>query len=234
MQRVKLTFVGVVALVGVLALSGCQASPTLAASIGGVSIQNADVDATVATIEDDFAKANKQLPPELHGDVRQRVMLATVFNEVARRYAKEKNIPVPAVDYNAAAQQFGLPASDPYVRLNADTQVLLSTLLAAAKPATPTEADYHEAYDLYRAAAGEQASSYEEVQPEIAALTEFNTALGLRQELVAAADRYGLVVNPRYSPLRAPVLQVQTSGGDALTLLTMPLGNQGTGAVRDL
>jgi hypothetical protein len=231
MQRVKLMFVGLVALVGVFALSGCQADPNRAASIGDVSIDHADVDAMVTTIEADLKKAQQNLPAEAYGDVRRTVVEFTVFNELARRYAADRRISVPAADYAAAAGQIGLPADDPYVRLYAESTALRTALLAQVKPATPTEADFREAYDRYVALAGAEASSYEEVKPQLAALPEFQTGIGLRNELLAAADKYGVVVNPRYAPLSVPLTSV--SNGQ-LTLVSLPLGDQGTGAVRDV
>jgi hypothetical protein len=231
MQRVKLAFVGLVALTGVLALSGCQANPNLAASIGDVSIDHADVDAVVATIENDVNKAQQSLPPEAYGDVRRTVVEFTVFNELARRYAKEQGVSVPAADYAASATQIGLPADDPYVRLNADATALRTALLAHAQPVAPTDADFHETYDRYKALAGAEASSFEEVQPQLASLPDFLSGLGLRKELLDAAKRYGLVVNPRYAPLSVPLTSV--SDGQ-LTLVSLPLGDQGTGAVRDV
>ncbi len=231
MQRVKLAFVGLVAALGVLALTGCQANPDRAASVGNVSITHADVDAAVAAVEADAATAQQNLPPEARGDARQLIVGLTVFNELARRYAKERGISVPAADYEATASQVGLPASDPYVRLSADAQVARQALIAQAKPGTPTEADYQETYDRYTALAGAQAVSYEEVKPELAKLPEFINGLGLRNELTAAANRYGLDVNPRYAPLSVPLIALSN---DQLVIVSLPLGKQGTGAVRDL
>lgn len=231
MQRVKLTFVGLVALMGVFALSGCQANPNRAASIGDFSIDHADVDAMVDTIESDLKNAQQTLPAEAYGDVRRTVVEFTIFNELARRYAKEQGVSVPATDYAAAADQIGLPADDPYVRLSAEATALRTALLAQAKPGTPTESDFRETYDRYKALAGAEASTYEEVRPQLAALPEFQTGLGLRSELLAAATRYGVVVNPRYAPLSVPLTSL--SNGQ-LTLVSLPLGDQGTGAVRDV
>ena len=231
MQRVKLTFVGLVALMGVFALSGCQANPNRAASIGDVSIDHADVDAMVSTIESDLKNAQQALPAEAYGDVRRTVVEFTIFNELARRYAAEQGVSVPATDYAAAADQIGLPANDPYVRLSAEATALRTALLARAKPGTPTEADFRETYDRYKALAGAEASTYDEVKPQLAALPDFQNGLGLRNELLAAADRYGVVVNPRYAPLSVPLTTI--SNGQ-LTLVSLPLGDQGTGAVRDV
>jgi hypothetical protein len=231
MQRVRLAFVGLVALVGVIALSGCQANPNRAATMGSLSIDHADVDATVAVIEADLAKAQQNLPAEAYGDVRRTVVEFTVFNELARRYAKERGIALSAPDYAAAAEQIGLPVEDPYVRLYAESNAYRTDLLAKAKPVTPTETDMRETYDRYRALAGDQAESYDTVKAELLKLPDYQTGLGLRDELVAAAKRYGLVVNPRYSPMSVPLAAL--SNGQ-LVLVSLPLGDQGTGAVRDI
>jgi hypothetical protein len=238
MQRVKLEFVGLVALMGVFALSGCQVNPDRAASIGDFSIDHADVDAMVNTIQNDLENAKK--PAEPYGDVRRAVVEFALFNELARRYAKEQGVSVPAIDYAAAARQTGLPADDPFVRLSAEATALRTGLLARARPGTPTEADYREVYDRYKALAGDQASTYEEVRPQMTALPDIATGVGLRDELLAAASRYGVVVNPRYAPLSVPLTALPI-GSDSngqpmgqLTLVSLPLGDQGTGAVRDV
>jgi hypothetical protein len=232
MPRVrKLMLVAVVALVGGLTLSGCQNSPTTAVTMNGFSMQNSDVDNTFATVEGDVRKGGQQINTESYGDVRQSIVRFTVFNEIAKRYAQEKGYPAPTPDYNAMAQQIGLPPEDPFVKLYADTQAYHDLLTSKAAPATPTEADLREAYERYRVAYGDQALPYDQIKPNLQGVPEFAQAIGLRNELMAAAQRYGVSVNPRYAPLEMPLLSVPDSN---LDIVALPLGDQGSAAVRDL
>lgn len=232
MPRVKLTFAALVALLGIFALSGCQQQPNLAATVGDMSITNDEVDATVAKIQSSIEATGQEFPPNLVGTIRQRVVLFTVFNELARRYTKEKSISVPTPDYAGAAQSAGLPEDNPYARLLADTLNYRDVLIASAKPATPSEADLQAVYTRYAAQSGESAVDYATAKPSLAADPDVQLGVGLSNDLQAAAKRYGLSVNPRYAPLELPLTTL--GGNGQLVLVTLPLGGQGGGVVRDL
>jgi hypothetical protein len=230
MQRVRLGLLAVTAVVGVLVLSGCQSSPTQAVQIGGVTVSDSQIEATAQRFATDLAARNSDFKDPV-GQVRQSVAELTVFNELARRYANEKGIELPAPDYEAAAASYGAPADDPFVRLNAETSAYLTALRDHATPQEPTEADQQDVYRRYAELAGENAQPYDAIKQALQELPEYPQALGLRTELIAALHRYGVSVNPRYQPLNVPLLAVSQG---QLVLVDLPMGDQGTGAVRDV
>ena len=95
------------------------------------------------------------LAKEQVGDVRATVVQLIVFDEVARRYAASKGLSLPAQDYQAAAQQFGLSESNPYIKLAVDADGYRTLLLSKAQPVAPTEADLLEAYRKVVASGGQ-------------------------------------------------------------------------------
>ncbi len=224
MQRVRLGFLAAVALVGTLALAGCQHDPDRALQIGDVTVDNAQVEAAADRFATDLANSGQPIEDPI-GVVRRSVVQLTVFNEVARRYAQEKGIALPEPDYAASAQAFGAPEDDPYVRLNAETSANLTGLRTQATPQTPTEADMQEVYGRYVELAGADAAPYDQIRQALLELPEYAQSLGLRTELLAALDRYGLTVNPRYTPLEFPLFSVSQG---QLVLVNMPMGDPGT------
>ena len=77
--------------------------------VGDTRLTDNEVEQLVTTIEGDVKKAGGSLQKEAYGNIRQLVVQLTVFSEIARRYATEKGLTLPAQDYETAAQQFGLP-----------------------------------------------------------------------------------------------------------------------------
>jgi hypothetical protein len=252
----RLASVAVLALVGGLALAGCQAAPSsVAAQISDFKVTNEQVDQIVQQIDDQVAAARQKqattqaqaspgvtpaptasaqgLAKDQIGDVRATVVQLAVFDELARRVAAGKGLSLPIQNYKAAAQQIGLHEDNPYIKLAVDADAYRTLLLSKTQPATPTEADLQQAYRKV-AAGGGQIPSYEELKPQLQALPALGEGIGLRTELLAAASQYGLVVNPRYQPLEMPLAAV-TSGQSQVVLVSLPLGTpSGSPAVRDL
>lgn len=236
MQRARLGGLVVVALIGVLALTGCKNDPSVAVQIGDYTLTNEQVDAMAADF-DQSRTAPSGDPAELAkistGDVRQYIATATAFNEVGRRYAREKGISIPTPDYEAVATGLASTPDNAVVRLVADYDTIKSALLENSAPQTPTEDDLRHSYDLYRKFAGDQASAFDQVKPALLAEAGYQEGIHLRNELTAAAQRYGLTIGPRYQPVVIELFSVGTQAG-GLTLVDMPLGDQGTGAVRSV
>jgi hypothetical protein len=91
-----------------------------------------------------------------------------------------------------------------------------------------------DAYDRYRRAAtnaGVEPVAYEDIRAELVATPEFAQGIGLRNELDAAAQRYGVEVSPRYQPLESPIWAPSQS---QLVLVGLPLGEDTGDAVRDV
>lgn len=225
--RVKVT---ALALVGVLGLAGCAHNPEEALRVGDVSVGNSQIEDSAAPFVGVLgADAPGTAGTEVVAQVRQSVVQLTAFKEVASRYARETGVRAEAPDYASAAQGLQLDIDDPYVRLNAEAFALRDALLADATGREPTEDEIRGVYDDFIALAGPDAATYDQIRDELLRFPEYQQALGLRDELVEAADRYGVTVNPRYQPLAFPLIQV--SNGQ-LTLVSVPLGDQGTGATR--
>lgn len=87
----------------------------------------------------------------------------------------------------------------------------------------------HDVFDKFVAVAGPVAT-YDEIRGELLGIPEYGSALALRDGLTAAMDRYGVSVDPRYQPLSFGLFVVNVSGGQ-LALVSLPMGEQGTGAV---
>jgi hypothetical protein len=246
----RLASVAALALVGGLALTGCQAASSSAAvQIGDFSITNERVDQIVGQIDREVAAARQSqqasatpaatptgevegLAKEQIGDVRADVVRFSAFNELSRRLVADKGLSLPAQDYKAAAAQIGLSEDNPYIKLAVDANAYRTLLLSKAQVATPTEADLRSAYDS-AVASGAQVPSFEETKPQLQQLPELGQGLGLRKEMLDAAARFNVRVNPRYQPLDVP-LAVVGNGQTQFVLVSLPLGSPASPAVRDL
>lgn len=218
-----------VAFAGLVVLTGCSHDTDEALRVGDVTLTNAEVDAAAAHV-------TEALAPEgvtgVTGQVRGSVVELRAFLEVARRYAQEQGVTPDQPDYASAADSLGLPQSDTFVRLNAEASAYLAALLAAATPRDATDEEIRKVYDDFLALTGADPAeaTFDQIKDELLGVPNYGQALKLRDELSAAADRYDVVVNPRYQPLTYALLSVSTQSG-RLDLVTLPIGEQGTGAV---
>ncbi len=226
MHRARLVPAAILAVLAGLALTGCRTQPGIASYVGDHRLTDNEVEQLVTTIETDVKNGGGALEKEAYGNIRQLVVQLTVFTEIAKRYAAEKGLTLPEQDYEAAAQQFGLPVTDPFVKLAVDSDSYRNLLLENAQPANPTEADLRDAYDRV-VASGVQEVTFEQLRDELAALPQLRSGVGLRNELSAAADRYGVSVNPRYQPLDMPLSGVPGQSGE-IWLVVLPLGATGS------
>jgi hypothetical protein len=247
----RLASVAALALVGGIALAGCQAAPpSVAAQIGDFRITNERVDQIVNQIDDEVAAARQTqqaqatpsaaptgevegLGKDQIGDVRATIVQLSVFDELSRRIASDKGLTLPAQDYKASASQIGLSENNPYIKLAVDADAYRTLLLSKAQSVTPTEADLREAYRKVVASGGSQVGPYDQVRPQLLAVPELGQGLGLRSQMLKAAATYGLVVNPRYEPLEMP-LTIVGSAQSQIVLVSLPLGASPSPAVRDL
>jgi hypothetical protein len=228
MKAVRFGVVGL-ALVATLALSGCGSNPSEAFRIGDVTLSNSSVDDTAQEFANALVASGSTVSDPV-AKVRDSVVSQTIFLEVARRYAAEKGLTVAAPDYATTATNLGVDPADPYSRLTAEVSPYLDALRSNATPRQPTEDEVRQVYKDFQAVAGADAATFDEIKGELQQLPEYAQSLGLRDELMQAMDRYGLTVNPRYQPLQFPLLVV---GNGQLILVWLPMGQQGTGAVRN-
>jgi hypothetical protein len=224
----------VAALVATLTLSGCDRDPAQALRVGDFTLSNTQVDETAQGFVDALIASGSAVEDPA-AKVRESVVQQAILKEVARRYAAEKGISVPAPDYEATAANYGLDVNDPYVRLTAETSAYVEALRASVPPRQPTEDEMRQVYadfvKVYQEQAGPGATvpSYADIRSELVDFPEYSQSLAVRDELLQAMDRYGVIVNPRYQPVAYSLL---VAGGGALPIVTLPLGQQSTGAVR--
>jgi hypothetical protein len=221
---------GVAALV---ALAGCRIeSPTDAAYVGNTRFSQADVDKLVKQLDTDGV----QVTDANRASLRQFILARSVFLDVAKRYATEKGYAAPPVDAAAVAQANNLPANDPVVRLVAESDAYRQLLLGKASPAQPTDADYHDAFQLLvnqkEAQPGDEAALTQQLRQSVS--ETIASGVGLRNELAAAMRRYGATVNPKYLPTGFPLATVTAPDGRSVAVVQLPLGGTGQGAVLDL
>jgi hypothetical protein len=239
MQRVRLrrfvlaTALAVVAGVG---LAGCQTQPGTAGYVGSTRFTDAQIDSTATQVQADVDKVSKGSKyPD--GALRSFLAQFSVFNELARQYAAERNITVPASNYDAASAQIHLGTDDPYVQLVADVQAVHDALLAKATPVTPTDDDLKAAYDqiLQVPQLAASIAPFEQAKSAISGLPGFSAGVGLKAELSDAAKRYGVGVSPRYTNFALPVFTYNDPTVGPIDLVTLTLSqSNGTPPVTDL
>ncbi len=122
----------ILAVLAGLALTDCRTQPGIASYVGDSRLTDNEVEQLVTTIETDVKNGGGALEKEAYGNIRQLVVQLTVFTEIAKRYAAEKGLTLPEQDYEAAAQQFGLPVTDPFVKLAVDSDSYRNLLLENA------------------------------------------------------------------------------------------------------
>ncbi len=221
MQRARTAAIAAFGLVSVLALGACSTgSPQTAVSVSGNKITVSELDGTVA----DLNTHARNIPTDQYGGIRETVAAMYTFTGVAKKYAKEKGYAEPQVDYAGAAQAYGLPESDKFVRLSAESAAYQRLLLSKAGTVQPTDADLRELYDQLKAA-GLASQSYEELKPALEQINGFPQALALKGELSKAAQRYHVAVNPLYGPVDWGLLQLSDqSSGRSVRAVPVHLG----------
>src|SRR5262249_41655903 len=156
-------------------------------------------------------------------NARREIVLDLVFVNVARRYVAEQHLKAPAFDYAPIASQLSLPVSDPFLREFVEAQAYAEQLIRRAAPGPAvTEAQYREIYQRLRDqgvtadfATVKQALVQQSVGP----------ALVARDQLVEAAKRYGVDINPKYGTLEYPLAGIQTTSGSQLVTVAVPFSN---------
>jgi hypothetical protein len=214
------------------ALTGCRfESATDAAYVGDTRYTLADIDRAINTLKADGA----DLSNVDQGALRQQFIVRFVFRDVAKRYAQEKGYPAPSVDYNSIAQSTGLPVSDPYVQVRAQDEAYVKLLMSKVAPVQPTDADYHDAYELLLSQQAVSAGTEDQVKPQLQqSLSDtIGQGVALRNELTAAMTRYDTSVNPRYLPVGYPLAEA-TAGTSTVAIVELPLGGSRQVPVRDL
>jgi hypothetical protein len=223
------------ALAGALALgalTGCRfETANDAAFVGDTHYTQADVDKVVNAMHADGLDLSHVNLPTL----RQTIVARSVFRDVAKRYAQEKGYPAPTVDTSSIAQAVNLPASDPFVQVVAEAQAYDALLMGNVKPVQPTDADFHDAYELLVQEQAVPAGTEAQIKPQLQ--QNLSDAIGagvaLRNELTAAMTRYNTSVNPKFLPAAYPLAEA-SNGTNRVTIVELALGGSQQAPVRDL
>lgn len=179
------------ALAGAVAtgLTACQVQPGAAGFVGSDRI-------TQSQVETVYQSVSHLVPDSDIGAARQQVAQLLVVRALAQRVAREQGVTVGPVDYGQYARSINLPASNAFVRLDAETQTALAKLSAALPPVNPGESEYRAIYQS-RAAAGIN-EEYGRFRAEIKAVSGLGSTVAVQRALNAASHRYDAQLNPRY------------------------------------
>jgi hypothetical protein len=160
MQRARRpVLLAVLALVGTLALTGCRSQPSTALYVGGTSYSQKYVDGLADQLQ-------KVSPASFsRGDGRQTIAQWLVERDLGKRMVADKHWPAPEVDEQSATAQIqdALQAGGngdaraveplrPLIKLYAEYAAYRGAVQQHATPARPTDADYADLYQRFRAA----------------------------------------------------------------------------------
>jgi hypothetical protein len=196
MQRARrVALVAVLALVGGLALAGCRSQPGTAVNVGSAEYSEKQVN----QLGDELAKAGSSAGSK--SDARHTIVEWIVQRDAARRYVAEKQWETPAVDFEATAQQTGLPANDPLNKLFAEFRVYDGVVTQHAPDAEPSSAEWTDFYQRALAAGLIKGGlSEQQFRDSIGQNGEqsFRNALGRRNVYQEAIKKANVAVNPKY------------------------------------
>lgn len=195
--------VAVLVLLAGLGFAGCgRAQPGVAFYIGDTRYTEKQLDEMV----DEIAAA---VPGVDVADLRDNAVNGLVIRDLGQRAAREKSVDVPAPDYAATSQRLRLPENAKLTRLLAESTTVAGALVDVAGPVQVTDKDLRDIYEVLLESAGDQQlKPFEEVAQLLRADAFLPKILGVRNLLVAQAEKVGVEVNPRYLPLTAALGEV--------------------------
>jgi hypothetical protein len=195
--------VAVLVLLAGLGFAGCgRAQPGVAFYIGDTRYTEKQLDEMV----DEIAAA---VPGVDVADLRDNAVNALVLRDLGRRVAGEKSVTVPAADYARTAQQLRMPENAELTRVTAEYTAVAGALVETTGPVQVTDKDLRGIYEVLLEAAGDQQlKPYDEVANILRSDPVLPKVLGVRDLLVAQAEKVGVEVNPRYLPLTAALGEV--------------------------
>jgi hypothetical protein len=204
--------VAVLVLVAGLGFAGCgRAQPGVAFYIGDTRYTEKQLDAIVDEVR-------LAVPDAKAADVRGVTVNRLVLRDLSQRAAKEKSVDVPAPDYAGTARRLRLPENAKLTRVIAESTAATNALIEVASPVQATDKDLRDIYEVY-VATGQQVRSFEEEAASLRANTLLPKVLGVRDLLVAQAEKVGVQVNPRYLPLTASLGEVPVPLTDGIGLV---------------
>ncbi|MEV4414437.1 hypothetical protein [Catellatospora sp. NPDC049609] len=177
-----------------LALAACRSNPNVAAYVGDQTFTEDQVTKLVDEVKS-LPNMDPQNLPE-----RYEVVQLLVMDKVCQQAAQTAGVTVPPPQTQSGQPELALLQA----RMQACREALPS------KPVTPTDADLREVYDNGVAVGAidpaNPDNAFDKVKPQLAAGGQVADALGDRVQLVQAADKLGVSINPRYRTLSFPLL----------------------------
>lgn len=244
----RLASVAVAAALTVGGLSACRSEPDVAAYLGSAGKISLDqVDAIYDDARDKLAAQQAQAGAQGAPDTALAplevpisgpdIVGAMITREVVSRAARAANVTLPPqLPLAEAGQAIGLPADTQYVRLYAESRLLLNQLLQNAPASNPPDADVRRVFEIFEATGAMRPGlGYEEfrgsVSPE--ALQTLGRAIAVKQQVQAEADKLDLRINPRYGTVEIPVYTETGPDEKPLNLVSVSLADDDAAPVVD-
>jgi hypothetical protein len=220
----RLASIAAVAVLGLLALTGCRSDPAVAAYVGSVRIPDAKVTRIVEQVLAGLPEEQRTGIDK--GLLTDQVVHFLVLEEVIDQYAAEHDITVPDADAEAFAREQNLPPDVEFTAAAARFNAALGALAQAASSVKPTERDQREAYE--HAVINDQPvqEPFQEVRQYFDE-EALGRSLGMRKMLNEAVADADVTINPRYDA----TFQLPVQISNARSWFAVELG--GTAPVRD-
>lgn len=228
MQRARrVALVAVLALFSTLVVAGCRTQPGVAAYVGDLRIHESRVDEI-------GREARASAAPDEYVPTGAQIVATLVTLEVVRRLAGELTVAPVALTPEELRLRLGAPAGEEYLAAVTQTEAYLRALVdRAVGDGVPGEPNDANAQDEYRRALalGAFTGDFAGFKTTVSGirdyrLVEYREIAALRDQLVAAAQRYGVRINPRYRPVSYPMLGL-LSDGSRFRLVALPLDAEG-------
>jgi hypothetical protein len=194
-----------------LALPGCRSQPQVAAYVGDKRYTNDDVDRYAAKT----------------GELRQLVLSSLVVRDVGAPLVTQLKAKKPEPDVAGAAKAFNLPSDSATAKLVAEASAIVQALSATVAPLPPSEEFQREVFDglTFQGQLVSKYTKFEQIR-ELLSQEQIGSGFAVRALLDQAVAKAHVTVNPRYVPLRYPlvVTVADPQGNEATSLVFVPLG----------
>jgi len=217
----------VVAALAVAGLAACDRAPDVAVYYGTTKAITED---TVQRVWDDsFAKlvpnaAGKKVMPVSRQDIVGRM----VELDALRQLGKTQGFTATPTSAPEIAQQLSMAQDAPLVTIEAEFQGWATAAQQAVKADELTDADLRDIFARLKASGPLDGNpTYEQFAGSVTAQAKqaLGPALGLRNDLQAAATSLKIKFNPRYAAPTLSLYQTTGSDGNPLTLVEVTFGS---------